>query len=291
MLPARPADHPLAPYRDRSTLERIADLDLPTGVGPVGADPGLSVVILNLDRPDLIIPLLGVLVAGAEEFANRDLGLQIIVGDTGTTDPDVLACYDELAAHVTVVYGLDYHFSACNNRCVGGRVMHDRVLFLNNDIVLTSVAPLLAMMEALELPGVGVAGLFLDLPDGTVQHLGVDVFRSGDLQGLCYHPCAGEAVTHEAGRAWPSVAVTGAAMMLHTSLFAAAGGFDERYAAECQDVDLCLAVRRLGYEVVVVDSGSVVHIENATRAKGEENWPDRRLFIRRWGSYIEAVWP
>lgn len=291
MPPVRPADHPLARYRDRSTLQRIEDLQHAGAIGPVGDEPGVSVVILNLDRAALIVPLLRVLTAGVEAFAERGLGLQVIVGDTGSTDPAVLACYDELADHIAVVPDLDYHFSACNNTCVAGRVMFDHVLFLNNDVVLESVAPVLALYDAVTAPGVGVAGLFMDLPDGSVQHLGVDVFRSGDLKGLCYHPAAGQRVPHQAGRVWPGVAVTGAALMVDTALFTAVGGFDERYAAECQDVDLCLAVRRLGHEVVVVDAGPVVHIENATRTRGEENWPDRRLFMRRWGSYIEAVWP
>ena len=291
MLTARPADHPLARYRDRSTLQRIDDLAGAGSIGPVGDEPGVTVVILNLDRPALIVPLLRTLTAGEGEFAERGLGLQVIVGDTGSTDPQVLACYDDLADRITVVPDLAYHFSACNNTCVAGRAMFDHVLFLNNDVVLESVAPVLALYDAVTAPGVGAAGLFLDLPDGSVQHLGVDVFRAGDFKGLCYHPAAGQRVPHEAGRVWPSVAATGAALMVRTGLFTAVGGFDERYAAECQDVDLCLAVRRLGHDVVVVDAGPVVHIENATRSRGEENWPDRRLFMRRWGSYIEAVWP
>jgi GT2 family glycosyltransferase len=72
-------------------------------------------------------------------------------------------------------------------------------------------------------------------------------------------------------------------------LFAKVGGFDERYAAECQDSDLCLRVNRLGVGCRVLDAGPLVHIENATRPKGEENWLDRALFIRRWSSYIEML--
>lgn len=291
MPPARAADHVLAPYRDRSTLERIADLESPVGVGPVGVDPGLTVVILNLDRPDLIVPLLQLLVAGQEAFEERDLGLQVIVGDTGSTDPEVLACYEDLAGRITVVPELRYHFSANNNQCVSGRAMYDRVLFLNNDVLLDSVEPLLAMRDVLDDHLVGAVGLCLDFPDGRVQHLGVDVFRAGELAGLSYHPWAGQQAVHHPGRTWPSVAATGAALMMPTELFAAAGGFDERYRDECQDVDICLAVRRLGYEVMVLDAGPIVHLENATRTRGEENWPDRRMFVRRWGSFIEAVWP
>lgn len=291
MLPARTATDRLAPYLDSTTMGRIADTEHPARVGPAGSEPGLSVVILNLDKPELIVPLVRVLEGGAAEFADRGLGLQVIVGDTGSTDPAVLELYDTVSPVVTVVRDLEYQFSAANNLCVGGRVEHDHIIFLNNDVILDSVAPLLAMVDQFARPEVGAVGLVLDFPDGSAQHLGIDVFRAGELEGLCYHPGAGGPVTHEPGRVWEAIAATGAALMVPTEVFTAAGGFDERYAAECQDVDLCLVIRRFGFEVVIVDAGPVVHLENATRTPGEENWADRRLFLRRWGSYISAVWP
>ena len=83
--------------------------------------------------------------------------------------------------------------------------------------------------------------------------------------------------------------MTGAFLMIDSDLFARVGGFDEEYEAECQDIDLCLRVRRLGVKCRVLDAGRLVHIENATRPKGEENWSDRALFLRRWSSYIETL--
>ena len=75
---------------------------------------------------------------------------------------------------------------------------------------------------------------------------------------------------------------------MRRQLFDQLGGFSESYSAECQDIDLCLRAHRLGYATRVENLGQVVHLENATRPKGEENWSDRRLFMRRWSSYLEA---
>lgn len=76
--------------------------------------------------------------------------------------------------------------------------------------------------------------------------------------------------------------------MIRSELFSRLGGFDEAYAAECQDVDLCLAASRLGYGVEICNSDRLVHLENATRPRGEENWNDRRLLVRRWSAYLAA---
>jgi GT2 family glycosyltransferase len=76
--------------------------------------------------------------------------------------------------------------------------------------------------------------------------------------------------------------------MIRTGLWEALGGLDEAYESECQDIDLCLAAHRLGWDIEVLDEGPVVHLENATRPAGDESWPDRRLLFRRWESYLEA---
>ena len=84
--------------------------------------------------------------------------------------------------------------------------------------------------------------------------------------------------------------MTGACLMVRSPVFAACGGFSTAYAAECQDVDLCLRARRLGQNVVLVNAGTIIHLENGTRPKQDENWKDRQLFMRRWSAFIEAAY-
>ena len=107
-----------------------------------------------------------------------------------------------------------------------------------------------------------------------------------------YHAGAGEPARHAPGTMRATLAVTGAALMMRTDLWHRLGGLDENYAAECQDIDLCLEVRRLGYRVACFDAGPVVHLENATRPRGETYPTDRRLWLRRWQSFLESdlVW-
>jgi GT2 family glycosyltransferase len=106
--------------------------------------------------------------------------------------------------------------------------------------------------------------------------------------GHPYHPGSHLPVTIAKGTLADVPAVTGAFMMMRSVIFESVDGFDERYSKECQDIDLCLRVDRLGKTVKLAHAGNIIHIENGTRVVGEEDWKDRSLFIRRWSSYLEA---
>lgn len=56
--------------------------------------------------------------------------------------------------------------------------------------------------------------------------------------------------------------VSGAAIMVPTKVWASIHGFDERYApAYCEDSDLCLQLRNMGYQVLMQPTSKVVHFE------------------------------
>lgn len=292
MLPTRTADHPLNRYADSDNLRRSqavsrsAEASAPIRPTP---PPGLSVLILNLDRPDLLVPLLSVMAHCRDAFESTGLGFEVVVGDTGSTDPAVLAAYEDPPQWLHVVKGLEYQFSRCNNICQSRATPYDRILLLNNDVILTSPDALLRMVAVFdEHPETGIVGLCLDFPDGTVQHRGIDLLREGPLSGFPFHPQSGEPADRRPGTSFAAIATTGACLMVRSEVWNAAGGLDEGYMSECQDIDLCLSAHRLGWGIRVLDAGPVVHLENATRPAGDESWPDRRLMTRRWQSFIEA---
>ncbi|WP_207461060.1 glycosyltransferase [Azospirillum sp. SYSU D00513] len=285
--------HPLlAPYTDTRNADRVETAKQPDEQAAIGqeAPRGLSIIILNLDKPELIVPLVESLVAVEPSFRAAGLGFEVLVGDTGSTNPKVLALYDRAPPFVKAVRGLKYHFSRSNNQVFFGHARYDTALFLNNDVVIRDHPDcLMGMVRLLDRrPELGMAGLCLFFPDGTVQHAGIDVFRDGPLRGFCFHPHARARMPERAEESWDCLAVTAACVMIRSSLFREIGGFDEAYRTECQDVALCLAAQRLGRGVAILNAGQVLHLENATRPKGSEDWGDRQLFMRRWGSFIEA---
>lgn len=278
-------------YAGTTNLQRAEAISTTAPTPPPSTRPGLAVAILNLDRPDLLLPLLDVLAEGPAVFGAAGLEFRVLVGDTGSTDPAVLARYARATDEpwLQVVAGMSYQFSRCNNELLDLAGDLDRYLLLNNDVVLPSVVPLLEMARHFDShERVGVVGLRLDFPDGSIQHAGIDFFTQGDFAWLPFHPGGGTHSDHRPGRAQDLLATTGAALMTRADLWWLIGGLDDSYEMECQDVDYCLAARRLGATVKVLDAGPVVHLENATRGGGSQHADDRRLFLRRWRSFLEA---
>jgi GT2 family glycosyltransferase len=291
----RLADIRLDAYASVDNVARAAEvtqrLAAPPRVCRVDWSPGLSVVILTLDRYELIDPLLTALEAARERVTAARAGYEVIVGDTGSTDPRVLDRYTRCPPFVRIVRPMQYHFSRCNNALFFTHARFDRVLFLNNDIIFDDAAASLTALHAHldRHERSGAVGAVLHLPDQTIQHAGIDVLRDGPWRRFPYHPHHGATLPVDAGAYRPCPAATGAFLAVRSSLFARLDGFDEGYATECQDVALCLAAGRLGYRVEVLQAGHIVHLENGTRPKGSEDWGDRQRFLRKWGAYIEAT--
>ena len=61
------------------------------------------------------------------------------------------------------------------------------------------------------------------------------------------------------------LAATGACLMMKRSVFQAVGGMDERFAADYNDVDLCMRICSLGLAVVVSPEVRLTHFESVTR--------------------------
>lgn len=285
----RDLEQRLDPYADDSNLQRATEI-LSSRREARRSDfvAGLSVVVLNLDSPELLGSILRGFNLARQDFEARGVQLELIVGDTGSADPRTLRLMNEPHPGLTFVRDLQYQFSRNNNQLFG-LVKYATTLFLNNDVLIEGEPSALARAYDVHRKTGEIVSVVFDFPDGNTQHRGVEFLTSPEHFGLPFHPGAREPRQHNIGAESESSAVTGAFLMVGSALFSRLGGFDERYVAECQDVDLCLRANRLGVHCRVVDVGPLVHIENATRPKGEENWADRRRFIRRWSSYIETL--
>jgi GT2 family glycosyltransferase len=244
--------------------------------------PGLvSICILSKDAYEFISACLrSLLETTTPEQA------EILVGDTGSSDPRVLELYRNQPAHVQVRRPGRYHFSKSNNdlaRLARGEFL----LFLNNDTRATSgwLPPLLAAMRCTR---VGIVGAKLLFDDGTLQHAGVEIATEEPYRYIGWHPGRGSSAdTPRANTPLFLPGVTGACLLVRRELFGRLGGFDEGYEEECQDLDLCLAAARLGFEVVYEPRSVLFHFENGTRTV-RESLPDRGRFRARWAAFLEA---
>lgn len=168
------------------------------------------------------------------------------------------------------------------------------VFFLNSDVILKPKSIRYMIDEMGRDQSVGIASMKLifpeqtDLPQnvrppGKIQHIGL----ATNIRAEFIHQFSGWSADHPKVNAVREVyAVTGAAMMVRRVLFSKAGKFYEGYGmGTYEDVDMCLSVRKLGYNVIVVAKAEAIHHTNATTVTYKINYPlneNRMIFLQRW---------
>ncbi|GBF48851.1 glycosyl transferase family 2 [Leptospira ryugenii] len=276
-------------YEFEDNLSRISSLDKFTKFEYTNNSrlEGLSVVILNLDKPEFILPLVQILVESKKHFRENKLELEILIGDTGSKDPYVLEMYKN--AEIKVINGLKYQFSKNNNEVAFAHSKCKWILFMNNDIIFENSRLLFDLYNyAKDSENLGIVGHVLLFQNQSIQHRGIEFLRINHGRDfLPYHIDGGKKeVVCPKEKDFP--ATTGAFLMIESNLFKMVNGFNERYEKEAQDIDLCLKIKRMGYDIKVLNLAKVYHFENGTRVKGEESTFDRALFVRLWSSFIES---
>jgi GT2 family glycosyltransferase len=179
------------------------------------------------------------------------------------------------------------------------------LFFLNSDVILEpqAVAKLVAEMDDLK---VGVCGMKLVFPpevqsanlrpeirpSSKIQHVGLET----NIRGEFFHIFVGWDADHPKPNAMRTpYAVTGAAFMTRRSLWNKVKGFNEIYGMGCfEDVDYCMSVRELGYNVIVNTSACGIHYTGATAEFYKLGYAldyNRMTFLQRWAgkmNYSEA---
>lgn len=149
------------------------------------------------------------------------------------------------------------------------------VVFLNNDAEPTA-GWLRPLVEAVSEEGVGAASSRLVFPDGSLQ------FGQIEFRRLPRGRIDPRVVRHERPRERVR-AVIAASMAVRREAFDAVGGFDEGYWNGFEDVDLCLRLGEIGWDVVYEPASVVRHIQ---WGGGEERWNRQKKnaarFSERW---------
>jgi GT2 family glycosyltransferase/glycosyltransferase involved in cell wall biosynthesis len=136
---------------------------------------------------------------------------------------------------------------------------------------------------------VGIVGAQLQYPDGRIQFAGT-VRNRDQPQWFDHRYRFKPSDWGPAGRAGPTLAVTGACMYVRRAAIDAIGLLDERYAMAYEDVDWCLRAWQAGFVVLYFPAARLVHHESVTRgtAQGERELESQRLFWQRWGDFFDA---
>ncbi|NOT12358.1 MAG: glycosyltransferase [Methylococcaceae bacterium] len=136
------------------------------------------------------------------------------------------------------------------------------VCFLNNDTQVTTgwLDELVRTFD--EFPGTGIAGSKLVYPNGTLQEAGGIIWRDGSAWNFGRNQ---DPLLPVYNYAREVDYCSGASIMVPMKLFEELEGFDEHYLpAYCEDADLALKIRELGYRVIYQPLSVVVHFEGVT---------------------------
>jgi len=207
-----------------------------------------------------------------DEVSDRVSG-HIVVVDNATERPYRL---DDLVGADRVLR-CDMHRSFSEASNLGATVEpSDLILLLNNDVLLHRMA-LVGMLDLLRDPGVGIVGARMVYPDATIQHCGVVFLEEGPRHDHVGVP----------SRLVPRMprflqCVTGAALLIRTSVFEHVGGLCEEYPFGYEDVELCLRVRQLGYRIACAQTVDSIHFQSLTPGRVELDLPSRHVFLERW---------
>ncbi len=216
---------------------------------------------------------------------------EIVVVDNASTDADALKYLASLSPPVQVQrWPHAFNYSAINNFAVR-MAKGEQLLFLNNDVEVIRPDWLTAMLEYAQFAGVGAVGAKLLYSDGTIQHAGVVLKRSGVAHhAFRWAPREVLGVPRLADLPRNCSAVTGACMLVPRRIFEEAGGFDEQLRVVFNDIDLCLRIRERGYSVIYTPHAQLYHHEGSSRGRLHPPSDDDR-FLKRWAARFSQVDP
>lgn len=201
----------------------------------------ISIIIVSFNTADLTIACL------ESVFVSQQVSYEVFVVDNASKDRSVEVIRKKFPAVRLTANETNRGFGAANNQAL--RECKGRhVVFLNPDTTVEpeSFVTMVAFMDAHSQ--VGLAGPKVLNPDGTRQD-SVSYRYPGHRYGAA-----------DLGALPGNIAcVLGACQIASASLLRELGGFDEDFFLYGEDQDICLRIRKRGFEIGFIDDAVIMH--------------------------------
>ncbi|HQC34862.1 MAG TPA: glycosyltransferase family 2 protein [Methanoculleus sp.] len=223
--------------------------------------PEISLVIVTYRSADVIGACLDSVAAAG------GVSREVFVVDNASSDGTAEVVRTRYPSVQLIANSENRGFAAANNQAIPlckGRYL----FFLNPDAVLDGPCLETAVRYMDENLAVGLAGTRVVYPDGAPQ----------ETISLRY-PGEKHASGELAGLSGSIACVLGASMIARAELVRIIGGFDEDYFLYGEDQELCLQIRRRGYEIGYIAEATVRHIGGHSETKAAAD---------RWGRKARA---
>jgi GT2 family glycosyltransferase len=256
--------------------------------------PLISIIICTRDRADLLSVCLGSIFEKST-YTN----FEILLVDNGSQQPETQALIQtwkerEPSRFCDVRLDTAFNFSLLNNQAAR-HAKGELLLFLNNDIEVVSPNWLEEMAGQAQREQTGAVGALLTFPNGRIQHAGILV-GGKDLAIHAYRGLAVDPAKLPNRLVVPSnfPALTAACLMIRKDIFMLMEGFNENLAISYGDVDLCMRLKKAGFNNILLPFVSLIHRESATRGyevtrqKRDRLRTEARIFCELWPELIDS---
>ena len=194
----------------------------------------------------------------------------VIVADNGSSDDSVRLILNEFPQIRLIQLESNFGFTGGYNRALNLlKGSFDYYILLNSDIQVEQDWDL-KLVQFLEenKEAAAVQPKILSFPNhGFFDYAGAG---GGFIDGLGYPYCRGrifdtiEMDKHQYDDAIEVDWASGACMAVRANVFHQAGGFDERFFAHMEEIDLCWKIRKMGYSIHYLGISKVWHVGGGT---------------------------
>jgi len=221
------------------------------------------------------------------------------VGDNASSDGSVEFVKSNFPSVRVIENDINYGFTGGYNRILA-QVEADYYILLNSDVEVYPrwIAPVIALMESDPLIAVAAPKIKAYSQKDHFEHAGA---AGGFIDSFGYPFCRGRIVyeiEQDKGQYEQSGEIfwaSGAAMFIKKKYWDEAGGFDERFFAHMEEIDLCWRLKNRGYKVMYCAQSQVYHLGGGTLTtenpfKTYLNFRNNLLLIKKnlpfWKAFI-----
>ncbi|MEO8742613.1 MAG: glycosyltransferase family 2 protein, partial [Lysobacteraceae bacterium] len=191
---------------------------------------------------------------------------EVVVIDNGSDDDTVARVLPFSESESRVTFRVDPEnpgfASACNDGAMDCK--QPWLAFVNPDCIIEPDTFTHLLAHAREVPKLGVLGC-VQVDAGGIEDAAVRR-REPSLRRILFEGGARDALNIAGdGNSVQSVdALSGALMLMPTTVFAQVGGFDADYRLHAEDLDLCRRVRSAGFVVCIANDVRVTHLRGVS---------------------------
>lgn len=224
--------------------------------------PKVAVVILNWNGIKHLREFL------PSVLASTWADLDVIVGDNGSTDGSVDFLKQNFPSVKIIQNDQNYGFTGGYNRVLE-KVDADYFILLNSDVEVHDgwIEPVIGLMESDPLIAAAAPKIKSFAEKDHFEHAGaaggfIDIFGYPFCRGRMFYVIEEDRGQYEQSDEvfWAS----GAAMFVKRECWVTAGGFDDRFFAHMEEIDLCWRLKNMGYKVMYCAQSEVYHVGGGT---------------------------